>query len=93
MALAVLRRCSVHLRRDLVPHLPKSFVEDTALHALKRTTTKQCGADKPSEEIVFSTPSGDTTYYDDFYFCDTSDGKIYVSGIDDVLAELGKLAR
>jgi hypothetical protein len=66
---------------------------DTALHALKRTTTKQCGADKPSEEIVFTAPSGDVTYYDDFYFCDANDGKTYVSGIDEILAELGKLAR
>ena len=66
---------------------------DAALHALKRTTVKQCGADKPSEDIVFSTPSGDVTYYDDFYFCDPTDGKTYVSGIDEVLAELGKLTR
>jgi hypothetical protein len=63
------------------------------LHALTRTTDTQCGADKPSGQIVFTTPAGEITYYDDFYFCDPKDTKIYVSGIDAVLAALGKLAK
>jgi hypothetical protein len=65
----------------------------TALHGLRRATQTACGADKPSEEIVFTTPAGETTYLDDFYFCDPKDTKAYVTGLDEVLAELGKLAK
>lgn len=65
----------------------------TALHGLRRATKTACGADKPVETIVFTTPAGDTTYEDDFYFCDASDSKAYVTGLDAVFAELGKLAK
>jgi hypothetical protein len=64
-----------------------------ALHALRRQTKTQCGADKPSETIVFTTPSGDVTYLDDFYFCDATDTKAYVTGLDAVLQELNLLAK
>ena len=65
----------------------------SALHGLRRATKTACGADKPSETIVFTTPAGDTTYYDDFYFCDANDTKAYVTGLGNVLAELSKLAK
>lgn len=64
-----------------------------ALHALQRATQTACGADAPNEEIVLTTPSGDTTYYDDFYFCNASDPKIYVTNLSAVRAELDKLAK
>jgi hypothetical protein len=53
-----------------------------ALHALHRATQTGCGADKPAETIVFTTPAGATTYHDDFYFCDAKDTKLYVTGLD-----------
>jgi hypothetical protein len=64
----------------------------TALHALAISTKIQCGADKSSEQVAFTTSSGDAVYLDDFYHC-SDDGKAYVSGMDAVLTELGKLAR
>lgn len=66
---------------------------EAPLKALTRTTTVQCGADKPSEQIVFTRPSGDVTYYDDFYFCDASDPKIYVHGLEDVFSAMTMLAQ
>lgn len=57
-----------------------------ALHGLRRATKTACGADKPEEAIVFTTPAGETTYLDDFYFCDAKDTKLYVTGIDAVLS-------
>jgi hypothetical protein len=65
----------------------------SALHGLRRATQTQCGADAPEQVIVFSTPSGDATYYDDFYFCDANDPKPYVKGLDAVFAELRKHAK
>lgn len=65
---------------------------DDAIHALKRQTQKQCGADAPSEQITFTTASGDVTYYDDFYFCDENDTKIFVIGLGDVFAAIAPLA-
>jgi hypothetical protein len=59
---------------------------DDAIQALKRQTVPQCGADKPNEEITFTSPSGEVTYYDDFYFCDANDTKIYVSGMENVFS-------
>jgi hypothetical protein len=64
-----------------------------ALHGLRRATMTGCGADKPVETIVFTTPAGDTTYEDSFYFCNASDPKAYVTGLDAVLSELDKLAK
>ena len=64
-----------------------------ALHGLRRATKTACGADKPVETIVFTTPAGDTTYEDDFYFCDITDTKPYVTGLGAVLEELDKLAK
>jgi hypothetical protein len=64
-----------------------------ALHGLRRATMTGCGADKPAEIIVFTTPSGDTTYEDAFYFCNAADPKLYVTGLDAVLEEMGKLAK
>lgn len=66
---------------------------DDKLQALKRQTTVQCGADKPAEQIVFTSPAGDTTYYDDFYFCEANDPKIYVIGMEDVFTEMTKLVQ
>lgn len=64
-----------------------------ALHGLRRATQTMCGADAPSKAIVFTAPAGDTTYYDDFYFCDPKDSKPYVTGLDAVLSELQQLAK
>lgn len=61
---------------------------DAAIQGLKRQTMVQCGADKPEEKITFTSPSGEVTYIDDFYFCDANDTKIYVSGMEDVFAIL-----
>ena len=55
---------------------------DTAVHALERTSTPVCGFDKWKADITFTTPSATVVYYDDFYFCDASDSKPYVKGID-----------
>lgn len=57
---------------------------DGAIQALKRQTQVQCGADKPIEQITFTSPSGEVTYIDDFNFCDVNDTKIYVSGMENV---------
>lgn len=65
----------------------------SALHGLRRATMTGCGADKPVETIVFTTPAGETTYEDSFYFCNASDPKLYVTGLDAVLSELNKLAK
>lgn len=59
---------------------------DAAIQALKRQTMTQCGADKPEEKITFTSPSGEVTYYDDFYFCDATDTKLYVSGMENVFS-------
>ncbi len=64
-----------------------------ALHALKRATEVKCGADKPNDTIVFTTPKGDATYYDDFYFCNANDTKAYVTGLDAVRQEFEDLAK
>lgn len=65
-----------------------------ALHGLRRTLTPSgCGADKPFETLVFTTPAGDAAYYDDFYFCDAKDTKKYVSNIGTVYGELKKVAK
>lgn len=61
---------------------------DAAIKALKRQTMTQCGADKPEEKITFTSPSGEVTYIDDFYFCDANDTKIYVSGMENVFSVL-----
>jgi hypothetical protein len=61
---------------------------DVTIRALKRQTMVQCGADKPSEQITFTSPSGDVTYLDDFYFCDANDTKIYVTGMEDVFSAM-----
>jgi hypothetical protein len=66
---------------------------DDKLQALKRQTMTQCGADKPEEAITFTSASGDVTYYDDFYFCDASDPKIYVSGMEDVFTAMTLLVQ
>jgi hypothetical protein len=66
---------------------------EAIMRKITRTTKTQCGFDKPTETITFTTPSGDVTYYDDFYFCDANDPKIYVSGIDDLLYALYQYAR
>ena len=59
---------------------------DEAVQALKRQTQVQCGADKPAEVVTLTSPSGEVTYYDDFYFCDANDPKIYVSGMENVFS-------
>lgn len=59
---------------------------DEAIQALKRQTMVQCGADKPEEKITFTSPSGEVTYLDDFYFCDANDTKIYVTGMENVFS-------
>ncbi|HEY2510501.1 MAG TPA: hypothetical protein VGI39_06585 [Polyangiaceae bacterium] len=64
----------------------------SALQALAVTTKLACGADKPTEQIVVTTPSGDRTYLDNFYHC-TDDGKVYIDGLDDVLSALVGLAK
>jgi hypothetical protein len=65
-----------------------------ALHSLRRATNKpHCDEDKPVETIVFTTPAGDTTYQDDFYFCSATDPKLYVTGLDAVLADIKKLLK
>jgi hypothetical protein len=61
---------------------------DTAIQGLKRQTMVQCGADKPSEEITFTSPSGEVTYLDEFYFCDANDTKVYVSGMENVFSAM-----
>lgn len=66
---------------------------EATLRALTRTTTVQCGADKPEEKITFTTPSGEVTYYDDFYFCDANDTKLYVGGMEDVFTAITLLAQ
>ena len=66
---------------------------DTAVNALARTTTPACGFDKPTEDVTFTTPSGTVTYYDDFYFCDASDPKPYVKGIDLIIQTIDQYAR
>ena len=63
------------------------------MHALERATATKCGADAPDETIVFSAPAGDTTLYDDFYFCDKNDTKIYVTNLGDVISALSGLAQ
>lgn len=65
----------------------------TALHGLRRATQTACGADKPTETIVFTTPAGETTYLDDFYFCDAKDTKLYVTGLDAVLSAVTARAK
>lgn len=67
-------------------------VED-AIRGLRRTTDTKCGADAPSETLVLTTPTGNVSYYDDFYFCDPKDTKIYVSGMSAVLSALGALSQ
>ena len=64
-----------------------------ALHGLRRATKTACGADKPEEAVVFTTPAGETTYLDDFYFCDAKDTKLYVTGIDAVITAVRALAK
>lgn len=64
-----------------------------ALHALRRATKTQCGADKPLAAIAFTTPRGVATYYDDFYFCNETDPKAYVTGLDEVLDALGSATK
>ena len=59
---------------------------DAAIQALKRQTMVQCGADKPEEKITFTSPSGEVSYLDDFYFCDANDTKIYVTGMENVFS-------
>lgn len=66
---------------------------EAALDELRRTTEPRCGADKPSEQIVFRTPKGDVTYYDDFYFCDSTDTTPYISGLDDLIGVLHELTK
>lgn len=66
---------------------------DTAVSALARTTTPVCGFDKHKEDITFTTPSGAVTYYDDFYFCDASDSKPYVKGIDEIIQAIDSHTR
>jgi hypothetical protein len=65
----------------------------TKLRALRVNTEHACGADKPADQIVITTPSGSVTYDDSFYGCNKGDGKIYVDGIDDVLGALSALAK
>lgn len=63
------------------------------MHGLTRATKTSCGADAPEQTITFSSPTGDTTLYDDFYFCNASDPKIYVTNLDDVISALSDLAQ
>lgn len=66
---------------------------EATFRALTRTTTVKCGADKPLEQLTFTRPSGETTYYDDFYFCDVNDPKLYVAGMEDVFTAITLLAQ
>lgn len=65
----------------------------TALRALRRATKTACGADKPEEKLVVTTPSGEKAYFDDFYFCNVNDTKTYVTGLASVRAEIAKVAK
>jgi hypothetical protein len=64
----------------------------SALHALRRATEMQCGADRPFEAIAFTTPRGVATYYDAF-FCNDIDPKQYVTGFNQVFDALSSLAK
>lgn len=66
---------------------------ETKLRALARTTTPKCGADKPLEQLTLTTPSGEVTYVDDFYFCDPNDTKLYVAGMEDLFTAITLLAQ
>jgi hypothetical protein len=63
-----------------------------ALHAVAISTTIMCGADKPTETLTITRPSGDSVYLDDFYHC-MDDGKVYVSGLDDLRSQLVTLSK
>lgn len=53
----------------------------TALDKIVRNTTRGCGADKPTEQlVVIAANGGETTYDDPFYHC-SDDGKTYVDGL------------
>jgi len=64
-----------------------------AVDGLRRATQKKCGADAPQVAVTFTTPRGDVTYFDDFYYCNDIDGRLYVIGLDAVVGELTKLAK
>lgn len=66
---------------------------ESAIRALRRTQETQCGADKPTEAIVFTTPAGEVAYQDDFYFCNPNDTTVFVKGMDTVLGVLRQLAK
>lgn len=66
---------------------------DQALKAVHRATKTGCGADKPAVTMTVTNAAGSAVYDDDFYYCRDDDGKVYVSGLDNVMSKIAAVAK